>query len=139
MLGHIQVRICVTDGQQAIGRKDGLAAPPPQVPKRQALDDTPRERLYIRERQRAPEAALREAVGQATAKRERRAVGGKPVDEVLRERNRALAESLRAPWIRLVGQSRVDQPVVVEAEWDVVVALCGHAIRVPAISEIELL
>ena len=99
-LGHAAVVVAVTDRQHAVAVADRSFAPPPQVPERETANLGPVEGVDVGQRQRAPEAALRHAVGEAASERQRAAVGGEPVTELAgkpRARSTYRAAAARSP------------------------------------------
>ena len=139
-LGHEQVRIVIADGQHAVAREDGLAEPLAHVAQQQVLHHAVGHALALRLRQRLcrVERALREAVGEAAAVRQRLAGGIEPAGEVRRDELAALHILRAALRIARTHDLRVHQAVVVERPQGVILALV-EVVKVPAVALVVLL
>ena len=131
-----EIGIGVADRQHAVAVEDRLARPPAEIAQVVALDLPPGQRLDAGIGERAPEAGMGEAVGQAAAEGQGRSVGRVPVpDRAGRMRRRARGSAAA----RSVSPEKhgIDQPVEVEGEGDVVVGAADRPVAIPAIAERE--
>ena len=94
---HPAVVVAVADREHAVAVADRSRAPPPEVAQRETAHRRPVEGVDVGQGERTPEAALRQAVGQAPAERERAAVGREPVLELGCETIARARRSARRP------------------------------------------
>src|SRR5262249_34722677 len=120
----------------AVAIGNGPLGPPAQVAEEIALDLAPRQRLDIGKGQAAPETGGGEAIGEAPAEGERCAIGSVPMANVAGKLPGTVAISRGAGVVAAV-EGRVDQPVIVHGEGDIMVDPRDRAIAIPAIAEIE--
>ncbi|RII13898.1 hypothetical protein DSC45_21595 [Streptomyces sp. YIM 130001] len=137
LLGHVEIRVAVADGQQTRVVGDRLSCPPAQVAQGEALDLPPGQGLDVRVGECSPERTLGEPVGEAAAERQGRAVVREPVREVAGEQGRTFPELACELRCAVLGEAAVHQAVEVQCEGDVVVAPGRRSVGVPAVAQVE--
>ena len=138
-LAHVQLRVGVADGQHAVPVKDGLFHPPLQVAHDDAFHHRQRQRFQPGEHAGRIEGALAEAVAQAAAVGQRRAVFVEPESELAAEFQRAAAEALGPGGGPLGGKDAVQHAVILQRPGNVIVPLRldgGRAVGVPAVAHV---
>ena len=142
LLGHVLLRVAVADGQHAVAVKDGPCQPPVEIAHDDALHDRQGQRLETGPDAGGVESALADAVGQAAAKRQRRAVFIEPARKLLAKLGRAVPVERRAGGVALSGKHAVEHGVILDGP-GVVVILLGldvrRAVRVPAVGDVPFI
>ena len=140
-LAHEQVRVLVADGQHARRIGDRVLEPMVQVVQHGMTHRAPWDSFILRpcKRIRRKECRVGEAVGQAAAKRNLRAVIGKPLDEIPGKFATADLEFGRVAIGIQRGERRPDERVKVHGKGNIVVQLTGVAVKIPAAAGIAML
>ena len=126
------VRVAVAHGESPFGVEDGPLPPPAEVAAGVPGGLGPRDGLDVGGGQRAPQAALGEAVAEAAAVGDGRAVGGEPGPELAGERGGVGHVPVVA------AELEVQERVGVEREGVVVVDAAARAVLEDGVAELEL-
>ena len=141
LLGHVHLRVAVADRQHTVPVKDGPGQPPRQIADDDALHDGQGQRLQPRPDAGGVERALPDAVAEAAAKGQRRAVRVKPLGELPAELHGALTVERCAGGVAPGGKHAVQHRVILYGPRVIVVLLrldFGRPVGVPAVPDIPL-
>ena len=135
-LGHVHLRVAVANGQNAVPVEHFLPQPPVEVADDEPLHHRHGQRFQPRPDTGCPEAVLCKTVGQAAPEGQRRAIGIEPVDELLCKQLGTLAIEGSTPGVRVGGKLGVQQTVILDGPWDIVILLHGGTIGGPAVTAV---
>ena len=108
-----------------------------QIAQNQPFDHARREDVQPGKGHGAPEGDLHKAIGQATAKRNARAVGSEVIAIILGKLLGALAIAQAALRVDILHKMAVDQAIEMEGAGDVVIARFTFTVAVPAVAQPE--
>ena len=139
LLGHVLLRVAVTDGEHTVPVKNGLCQPPVQVAHDDAFHHRQGQRFQPGPDAGRIEGALPDAVGQAAAEGQGRAVCIKPASKLAAELGGTVTVERCAGGVPLGGEHAVQHRVILDGP-GVVVVLLGldacRAIGVPTVAHV---